>query len=421
MQVDKKIKILTLSDMPLGTSGVGLITRNVCTTLLDSGKYSILSLGGSINPPSMQPIRTEQYKEDWTIFPVKGMGNVDVVRSLIRTEKPDILWHMSDPRFWVWLWMIEQEIRPLMPIVYHAIWDNDPVPSYNKKYYDSVDEIWAISALSERVIRATGTKTEIRRLHHSIDPTVFKKRSKEDVLAFKERYFGKAFDKPIIFWNNRNARRKHSGTLLFWFKEFLDVVGRDKAVLVMHTDPKDVVNGLDLDAIVQELKLVNGEVKFSVGKLPPEQLALWYNAAICTVNISDAEGWGLSTHESLSCETPIICTMTGGLQEQVTDGECWFGIGLEPSSRMIVGSQETFIYEDRVNKQDFINALLKIYNMSSEERAALGAAGRQHVTTKFSHEDFQRRVLEFTQDVYDRHGSWETRKGYKSWRFAEVL
>ena len=35
------------------------------------------------------------------------------------------------------------------------------------------------------------------------------------------------------------------------------------------------------------------------------------------MNISDAEGFGLATLESLACETPIIVNMTGGLQEQV--------------------------------------------------------------------------------------------------------
>ena len=43
----------------------------------------------------------------------------------------------------------------------------------------------------------------------------------------------------IFFWNNRNARRKMSGSVLWWFKEFLDEVGHDKAALIMHTDPKD--------------------------------------------------------------------------------------------------------------------------------------------------------------------------------------
>ena len=62
--------------------------------------------------------------------------------------------------------------------------------------------------------------------------------------------------------------------------------------------------------------------------------------------------------------------MTGGLQEQVTDGKNWFGVGIEPASRAIIGSQDVpYIYEDRLNKDDFVNALLKIYNMTNEESA----------------------------------------------------
>ena len=80
-----------------------------------------------------------------------------------------------------------------------------------------------------------------------------------------------------------------------------------------------------------------------------------YNMGDVTINISDAEGFGLATLESLSCGTPILVNMTGGLQEQVTDGENWFGIGIEPTSKAVIGSQEVpYICEDRVSKEDFI-------------------------------------------------------------------
>ena len=73
--------------------------------------------------------------------------------------------------------------------------------------------------------------------------------------------------------------------------------------------------------MVDQLGFHDGEVFLSTTKMPAEHLSLLYNIADCTVNISDAEGFGLATPESLSCETPIIVNMTGGLQEQVTDGE----------------------------------------------------------------------------------------------------
>ena len=143
--------------------------------------------------------------------------------------------------------------------------------------------------------------------------------------------------------------------------------------------------------------------------------------ADCTVNISDAEGFGLATLESLSCQTPIIVNMTGGLQEQVTDGEQFFGVGIEPSSRAIIGSQQVpYIYEDRISKEDFIAALEKIYNMTPDQRKLLGMKGRNHVVKNYNFSSFQRRWVNLIDSVVENYGSWENRKGYKSWEFKEI-
>ena len=141
----------------------------------------------------------------------------------------------------------------------------------------------------------------------------------------------------------------------------------------------------------------------------------------CTINISDAEGFGLATLESLSAETPIIVNMTGGLQEQVTDGTNWFGVGIEPASRAVIGSQEVpYIFGDRLNKDDFINALLKIYNMPEEEREELGRMGKQHVEANYNFNDFEERWVTLIDQITEEHGSWENRKIYKPYHFAEI-
>ena len=146
-----------------------------------------------------------------------------------------------------------------------------------------------------------------------------------------------------------------------------------------------------------------------------------YNIADCTIGISDAEGFGLSTFESLACETPIIVNMTGGLQEQVTDGKNWFGIGIEPSSKAVIGSQEVpYIYEDRISNKDFVDALVKITEMSKEERQKLGAMGRQHLMKNYNLNNFAKQWDELFTRVYENCGSWDTRKNYKSWEFSEV-
>ena len=155
--------------------------------------------------------------------------------------------------------------------------------------------------------------------------------------------------------------------------------------------------------------------------MPAEALCMMYNMSDCTINVSDAEGFGLATLESLSCGTPIIVNMTGGLQEQVTDGDNWFGIGIEPTSKALIGSQTVpYIYEDRISEEDFLNALRKMYNMSKEDRENLGNLGIQHVRKNYSYDKFKNKWLELIEDIMERMGSWETRKNYKSWELKEV-
>ena len=129
----------------------------------------------------------------------------------------------------------------------------------------------------------------------------------------------------------------------------------------------------------------------------------------------------MATLESLSCETPIIVNMTGGLQEQVTDGKEWFGIGIEPASKAVIGSQEIpYIYEDRISKEDFIAALEKFYNMTKEEREELGRKGREHTIKNYNFDNFEKTWIETMEYIGEKCGSWENRKNYQGWRLEEL-
>ena len=418
---EKKITVMVISDHPLSPSGVGTQTKYMIEAMLKTGKYRFLCLGGAVKHQEYTPTKIEPFGDDWIIFPVDGYGTQELIRTFIINHKPDILWFMTDPRFYGWLWEIENEIRSVIPMIYYHVWDNYPYPQYNKKWYDSNDMIVTISKVTSDIVRTVSPAVEETYLPHAVNTEVFHKLDSEDVAKFKESTMGPHADKVIFFWNNRNARRKMSGSVVWWFKEFLDQVGHDRASLVMHTDPRDP-HGQDLVALLQELEVTQGQIRLSQEKVPSTHLAMLYNMADCTINISDAEGFGLATFESLACETPIIVNMTGGLQEQVTDGENWFGIGIEPASKAVIGSLEVpYIYEDRVNKEDFIAALVKIVNMTPEERAAMGAAGRQHVLDNYGMDKFAQRWDRILTDLHARCGSWDTRKNYKSWELSEVV
>jgi len=416
-----KIKILTLGDHPLYPTGVGIQTKNMIESVLDSGKFSVVSLAGASRHADNTPQISEEYGEDWKIFPVEGYGNQQVLRSVLRTEKPDILWMMTDPRYWEFLWQIEDEIRPLMPVVYYHVWDNYPTPTFNKRFYDSNDMIVTISNLTKEIVNEISPEVKTHHIPHAVDTNVYKKVSDSDVARFRQQHLGQEYDgKTIFFWNNRNTKRKQAASLVWWFKEFLDEVGHDNACLIMHTNPKEPT-GPDLEYVTNAAGLDKGQVLLSPAKYEPERMAMLYNLADCTINIADAEGFGLSTLESLSCETPIVVTMTGGLKEQVTDGENYFGVGIEPTSKTVVGSQKVpFIFEDRISKEDFLSALRSVYALSPEERSSLGASGRAHVLSNFSFKKYQEEWVNLFSNIHEDCGSWGNRKGYESWNLTEV-
>lgn len=414
---DKKIKILTISDHPLSPSGVGTQTKYMIDYLWKTGKYEFVCFGGAVKHKDYRPQKIDAYGDDLIIHPVDGYGNVQQIREALKVYKPDILWFMTDPRFYEWLWDIDDEIRDKIPMVYYHVWDNYPYPKFNTKFYLSNDVVATISKLTDDIVRTLAPEVKCEYIPHSVNIDVFKKIEKEKLKEVKDKHFG---DKFSIFWNSRNARRKMSGSVLWWFSEFLKEVGQDKACLVMHTDPKDP-HGQDLEAIIVELGLTNGEVKFSMEKRDMEEMSILYNCADVTVCASDAEGFGLSCLESLSCETPVIATLTGGLQDQVVaDDGTHLGVGIEPSSKAIIGSQNVpYIYEDRISKEDFLAALRKMYNMTEEEREELGKKARQHVEKNFNPNILLQKWDKLFTELNNTVGSWDTRV-HQRWTLTEI-
>lgn len=406
----KKTKLLIISDHPLSPSGVGTQTKYMIDYLHKTGKYQFVCLGGAVKHHDYRPQKFDVYGDDLLVIPVDGYGTPEVIRAVLRDHKPDALWFMTDPRFYDWLWDMEDEIRNKIPLIYYHVWDNYPYPKFNKPFYDSNDVIATISKLTDDIVRTVSPDVKCVYLPHSVDMKAFSKLPQLEIDRIRKQHFG---DKFLVFWNSRNARRKMSGSVVWWFKDFLDIVGKDKACLLMHTDPKDG-HGQDLEAIIVELGLTNGEVKFSKNRSPIQEMVAMYNAADVTVCISDAEGFGLSCMESLACETPVIANMTGGLQEQVFNGQEYFGVGIKPASKAVIGSQQVpYIYEDRVSKEDFVGALVKMFQMSKEERAELGRKGRQHLLDNYNPEILLPKWDELFQEAI-KNGVWENRK-YDRW------
>ena len=67
-----------------------------------------------------------------------------------------------------------------------------------------------------------------------------------------------------------------------------------------------------------------------------------------------------------------------------------------------------------------MQAIQKMYNMTSEERAELGKLGSQHVQKNYSFESFNKRWIELIDKVIEEHSSWEGRKKYQTWHLKEI-
>lgn len=405
-------------------TGVGTQSLNVFEALVDSGLFCVRSIGG--NTGHDENIKTgpvKDYGDDFIVLPTKQFGDQDMMRHLMREEKPDIIWFMTDPRYYDWLWSMEDEIRPNVPMVYYHVWDNYPLPKYNHLFYDSTDKIVAISKLTKDVVeKVSETHADVPYIPHSVNPGVFKPLPAEEVSKAKAANFKNITDDmKVFFYNSRNARRKQTGSLLFWFKDLIDRVGKDKVFIILRTEIVDPY-GTDLGATVEFLG-IQESVMFIKGHVTDSNMNMLYNIADVTVSVSDAEGFGLSMLESMSAGTPIMATETGGMLDQLYDEEgTSYGFPLKVASKSVVGSPQTpWVYEDRLAGDEVVNVMESIVNMSKLELEAMGEKARnEQVGKNFSFEDFKSKWVDLMLNVHEEYGSWPNKK-YNRYEVIEIL
>lgn len=402
--------VLWLSDHPLIPSGVGIQAKYAITELLKTGNFKFTCLGGAIRHPDYTPqkVEPETFGDDgWLIHPIDGHGNKETIRKFLAEQKIDAIVIFTDPRFFQWLWEIEDEVRKVCPIVYWHVWDNDPLPEFNRTIYEATDFIMALSLKTYGILQGLNLDPErFSYVPHAEPADVFKPLDEDVIRRAKIEHFGPFADREfIVMWNNRNARRKMSGDIIESFARLTKRVGKQKCALLMHTQANDP-EGQDINAVAKKMGIADSFI-LSETRVSPEQLNLMYNCADCVINISNNEGFGLGTLEALYAGTPIVVNMTGGLQFQMGDwwdglkdfsnqdkltaiaksrksSHRWWGAPVYPAARNLVGSQSVpYIYDDRINNDDVADALEKVYDMGRARRRKLGLQAREWAMERF--------------------------------------
>lgn len=383
----EKYKVLVLSDHALSTSGVGCQTRFLLEGLIKKGKWTFRQFGAAIKHSNYDVV---QVNPDFIIKPIDGFGDRNLIIQAIITEKPDAVFIFTDPRFFTWLFEIEDEVRQVCPIVYWHVWDNYPFPEYNRSVYESTDLINCHSHMTYTMVKEHfPEKTNF--VPHSLPEEIFYPLPDNEVKEYRRTTLGKNTENDfVLFWVNRNARRKRPNDVLLSWKIFLEKLSkseRENVKLLMHTDPFDI-EGPNLLETADGIGIID-TIVFSSDRLEFEKMNVLHNMADACINISYAEGFGLATLEAMNCGKPIIAAKTGGLTRQVVDhrDNSENGVALDIAVRSLVGSQSVpYIYEDYVDVNEVAEGIYKIYKMSKEERRALGKKARQYALSEFNHQ-----------------------------------
>ena len=457
---EKRKKILLICDDIRVHSGVATVAREV--VFHTAQHFNWVNVAGAINHPEQgkrldlcQSTNDAVGLKDASVFmyPVHDYGNPDILRQLLKIEKPDAIMLITDPRYFVWLFSMENEIRKHIPITYLNIWDDYPAPMYNKAFYEACDLLMGISKqtvnINKLVLEEKAKNKIIRYVPHGLNHEIFKPIDKNDsaLVEFKKNLFkGKEYDFALLF-NSRNIRRKQIPDTLLAYRYFVDQLPAEKAkkcCLVLHTE-RVSEHGTDLDAVIE--LLLNDEkynVLFTDARLDPVSMNLLYNSTDAQILLTSNEGWGLSLTEAILCGKPIIANVTGGMQDQMRfefeDGT-WIDFDADfpsnhngtykkhgewafpvyPSNRSIVGSPLTpYIWDDRCTAEDAAEQIMNVYNLSPEERQSKGLKGREWALSDeagFTGVAQGKRVIEAFDTLFS---TWKPREKYELINANEV-
>ena len=453
---DDRKKILLICDDIRVHSGIATVAKEI--VVHTAQHFNWTQIAGAIKHPDKgkifdisNDINKDTGLTDASVFlyPTDGYGNIELVRQIIKRENPDAIMLITDPRYFMWLFNAEGEIRKNMPIMYLNIWDDYPAPLYNKAFYESCDLLMGISKQTVNINKIVlGDKVKdkvIKYIPHGLNHKIYRPLETTEELDAMEKMKSDLFGKDevdfVLFFNSRNIRRKQIPDTMWAFKMFLDSLPKEKADkcrLLMHTELVHEA-GTDLIA-VNELLFSDSypnAVVFDPKKWSTEELNMLYNISDCQILLTSNEGWGLTLTEAMLAGNPIIANSTGGMQDQMRfedeDGK-WFTPSPEvpsnntgrykkhgewafpvyPTSRSIQGSPVTpYIWHDRCKPEDAADRIREVYDLGPEKRKEMGLKGREWCLSKeagFTAEYQGKRFIEAADELFN---TWEPREAFE--------
>jgi glycosyltransferase involved in cell wall biosynthesis len=456
---NKRKKILLICDDIRVHSGVATVAREI--VIKTSHHFNWVNIAGSVNHPeknnrvdlSEDTSKHAGIDDAYTmLYPVDGYGTPELIRLLIKEEKPDAIMLITDPRYFEFIFAMENELRKSIPIAYLNIWDDYPTPLYNKAFYEACDLLMGISKqtvnINKLVLNDKVANKVIRYVPHGLDDNVFYPMTEfsKEFIDFKKIILENKEFEYIVFFNSRNIRRKQIPDTMLAFRYFLDKLPKEKAkkcALLLHSELVSD-HGTDLMAI-KDLFFEGYEdnIIFTKGKFAPEQMNWLYNISDVQILLSSNEGWGLSLTESILVGNPVIANVTGGMQDQLgfrNEKGGWIDFDADfpsnhtgkykecgewaypvfPTNRSIQGSPKTpYIWDDRCNAEDAAEQIMNIYSLSKKERKEIGMKGREFAINEggFTSKRQADRIIEAFDTLFN---TWKPREKFEFINVNEI-
>ena len=149
---DKRKKIVVICDDIRVHSGIATVAKEIVTHTCHH--FNWVNIAGALKHPEngkrfdlSEDLKKRTGVEDpsATLYCVDGYGNEDQILQVLALEKPDALLLITDPRYFMHVFNMEDHIRKICPIAYLNIWDDYPAPRYNQAFYESCDLLMGIS------------------------------------------------------------------------------------------------------------------------------------------------------------------------------------------------------------------------------------------------------------------------------------
>ena len=451
---ENRKKILLLTDDIRTHSGVAHVGRELVNKTL--GRYNWVQIAGAMKHPELGKvldISDDMKKVDINVndpsvilYPANGYGDINTLRAIIKREKPDGLLLITDPRYFTWLFQCENEVRKNIPIMYLNIWDNYPAPMYNKEYYESCDLLMGISKqtvnINKLVLGDKGKNKIFKYIPHGLDSSTFGILGKDndEVIRFRKNLGIKEDCNFHLVFNSRNIRRKQISNIIMAFKLFTEKLSPEEAKKCQLTLKTENIHeaGTDLGAVIEYLCDPNiTRVGILDHRLSGNEMNLLYNSADGVIQLSNAEGWGLSLTEAMLTGTPFIATVTGGMQDQMRfedEKGNWIDFNDEfPSNHhgkykkhgewalpvytkasTLVGSPATpYIYDDHHDIEDAVDQMMNLYKMGDEKRKEIGQKGYDWAHSDeagFTSEHMSKRFVDAVEELFS---TWQPREKYE--------